>query len=154
MEVKKLKKEEIERRKNHAKLLFTRDGITTIKELALRVGISEKTIGKWINEEGWQKLQKNFLLTREQEMANMLDELAELNAFIKKKPEGQRFADSKEGDVRRKLTKDIKELETSANLPEIIHVCKLMLDFIRQADLSKSQEFSKYVDSFIKSQLR
>ena len=153
MAEKRLKKEEIERRKNHAKVLFTRDGVTTIKELSFQVGISEKTIGKWINEEGWQKLQKNFLLTREQEMANMLDELAELNKHIKNKPEGMRFADSKEGDVRRKLTKDIKELETSANLPEIIHVCKNVLDFIRKIDLTEAQKFSKYIDSYIKSQL-
>lgn len=150
----RLKKEEVERRKNHAKILFIRDGVTTQKELSQKVGISEKTIGKWINEEGWEKLQRNFVLTREEQMANLLDELSELNAFIRLKPEGKRFADAKEGDVRRKLIKDIKELETKALLPDIIHACVGLLDFIRKADLSKAQDLSRFVDAYIKSQLR
>jgi len=151
---KRLTKEEIERRKNHAKLLFTRDGVTTQKELAERTGISEKTISKWVNDEGWEKLKKNFLLTREEQMSNLLSELEELNQFIKDKPEGMRFADSKQGDVRRKLIKDIKELETKAALPEVIHACTALLDFIRKVDLNKAQELSRYVDAFVKSQLR
>ncbi|MGB4774747.1 MAG: DDE transposase family protein [Daejeonella sp.] len=150
----RLTKDQIEQRKNHAKLLYTREGVITQKELAQRVSISEKTIGLWIKEEGWERLQKNFLLTREEQMANLLDELAQLNAFIKLKPEGLRFADAKEGDVRRKLIKDIKELETKALLPDIIHACAGLLDFIRKADLSKAQELGRYVDAFIKSQLR
>lgn len=150
----RLTKEQIEKAKNHAKLLFTREGITTQKEIAGIVGISEKTIGKWINEEGWEKLQRNFLLTREEEMANLLDELIELNKFIKLKPEGKRFADAKEGDVRRKLIKDIKELETKAALPEILHTCKLLLEFMRKANLQVSQELSVWVDAFVKSLMR
>lgn len=150
----KLTKDEIERRKSHAKLLFTRDGITTQKELAQRVGISEKTMGKWINEEKWERLQQNFLLTREEQMANLLAELSEINAFIKRKPEGMRFADAKEADVRRKLIKDIKELETSALLPDIIHACAGLLDFVRKVDLQKAQELARYVDAYVKSLLR
>ncbi len=150
----RLTKEQIEQRKNHAKVLFTREGITTNKDLAERVGISEKTIGKWINEEGWQKLQKNFLLTRDEQMSNLLDELAAMNAYIKLKPEGLRFADSKEGDARRKLVMDIKDLETKASLPEVIAACKLLLDFIRKIDLKDAQLLSKYCDALIKSLLR
>lgn len=153
---KRLSKEEIENRKDHVKILYTKENITTNKELALRSGISEKTIGKWVAEEkeSWDKLKKNLLLTREEQMLNLYDELTEINNFIKEKPEGFRFADSKLGDVRRKLVKDIKELETKAALPEIIHACTALLNFIRQADLKTAQELTKWVDVFIKSQLR
>lgn len=153
---KRLSKEEIENRKDHVKILYTKENITTQKELALRSGISEKTIGKWIAEEkeGWDKLKKNLLLTREEQMVNLYNELTEINNFIKEFPEGRRFADSKLGDVRRKLVKDIKELETKAALPEIIHSCMALLNFIRQADLKTAQEFTKWIDAFIKSQLR
>ncbi|MBC7399838.1 MAG: transcriptional regulator [Mucilaginibacter sp.] len=153
---KKLTKEEIESRKDHVKILYTKENITTQKELALRVGISEKTIGKWVAEEReqWDKLKKNLLLTREEQMLNLYDELTEINAFIKKAPEGSRFADARMGDVRRKLVKDIKELETKAALPEMIHSCMTLLNFIRQADLKIAQDLSKWVDAFIKSQLR
>lgn len=146
-------KADIEKLKEYAKLLFTKDKLTQ-KEIAEKTGISEKTIGKWVQENGWEKLLKNFLLTREEQMGNLLDELAEINAHIKGLPKGQRFADSKLGDVRRKLVKDIKELETKAALPEIIAALKILLEFTRKMDLKDAQLLSKYCDALIKSLLR
>lgn len=150
---KKLSKDEIERAKNHAKVLFTREGISTQKEIAERVGISEKTIGKWISEEKWDKLKRNFILTREQLMADWLDELAEINALIKNQPAGSRFADSKLADVRTKLRKDIKEMETTASVREVIASLAGLLNFIRKNSLGEAQALAKYVDAYIKSLL-
>ncbi|WP_143960237.1 MerR family transcriptional regulator [Litoribacter populi] len=139
-------------KKDWAKTLITKEKLTQ-KEAALKVGVSPQTMNKWYKEEGWEKLQRNFLLTREEQMSLLLEELVEINEFVKTKEAGQRFADSKLGDVRRKLVKDIKELETSAALPEIIHACTQLLEFIRKVDLEKAQELSRYVDAFIKSKL-
>ena len=150
----RLSKDERERLQEHAKLLFTRDNITIQKELAERVGVGEKTIGEWIEEGGWKKLKRNFILTREEQLANLLDELTELNESIKNKAEGTRFADSKESNTRRFLIKDIKDLETKALLPELISALTQLLDFVRKNDLSDAQMISKYVDSFIKTKLR
>lgn len=147
---KKLTKSEIEKAKGYAKTLFINDKLSQ-KEIAIRTGISEKTIGKWVIDNNWEKERKNFVLTRQEQMSNLLDELTELNESIKKKPAGFRFADSKEGDVRRKLIKDIKELETSSSKPEAISACISLLEFIRKVDLLKAQELSAYVDGFIKS---
>jgi len=146
-------KADIEKLKEYAKLLYTKDKLTH-KEIAEKTGISEKTIGTWIKDGGWDKLLKNFLLTREEQMGNLLDELTEINAYIKSLPEGFRFADSKLGDVRRKLVKDIKELETKAALPEVIAACKLLLDFTRKVDLKDAQLLSRYCDALIKSLLK
>jgi hypothetical protein len=144
---------EIEQLKEYAKLLYTKDRLTN-KEISEKTDISEKTIGKWAQDGGWDKLLKNFLLTREEQMGNMLDELAQINAYVKSLPVGKQFADSKLGDVRRKLVKDIKELETKASLPELIAACKVLLDFVRKADLKDAQLLSKYCDALIKSLLR
>lgn len=150
----RLTKEESERLKEHAKLLFTRDNITVQKELAERVGVGEKTMGEWIEDGGWKKLKRNFILTREEQLANLLDELTELNEAIKNKKEGERYADSKEANVRRFLIRDIKDLETKALLPELISSLTQLLDFVRRNDLADAQMISKYVDSFIKTKLR
>ena len=142
----------IQQKKDYAKILITKEKLSQ-KETADRVGVSTVTMNKWYHAEGWEKLQRNFLLTREEQMAHLLDELAAINEFIQTKPEGQRFADSKLGDVRRKLVKDIKELETKAALPEIIHSCHGLMEFIRKIDLAVAQDMSRYVDSYIKSKL-
>lgn len=146
-------KAEMERKKEHAKILFVKDGVGTQKELAERVGVSEKTIGKWIVENEWEKLKKNIVLTRQEQLLNLMDELAEINASIRLKPEGGRFADSKMGDVRRKLIKDIKDMETKASIPEIIHALTLLLDFVRKINLDRAKDLSPIVDAFIKSLL-
>lgn len=150
----RLTKDEKERLQEHAKLLYTRDNITIQKELAERVGVTEKTIGEWIKDLGWEKLKRNFILTREEQLANLLDELEELNAAIKNKKEGERFADSKEANVRRFLIRDIKDLETKALLPEIISSLTQFLDFIRRNNFEDTKLIACYVDAFIKSKLK
>lgn len=147
---KKLTKDEIEKAKGYAKILFVKDKLTQ-KEIALKTGISEKTIGKWAADGNWEKERKNFVLTRQEQMSNLLDELTEINEFIKNLPEGKRFADSKLGDVRRKLIKDIKELETSSSKPEAISACISLMEFIRKIDVKVAQDLAKYIDAFIKS---
>lgn len=149
---KKLTKDEIEKSKGYAKILFIKDKLTQ-KEISFKTGISEKTIGKWANEGKWDKEQRNFVVTRQEQMGNLLDELTELNAFIKTFPEGMRFADSKLGDVRRKLIKDIKELETSSSKPEAISACIALLNFIRKIDLTIAQQLGPFIDAFVKSLL-
>ena len=152
MAKKRLTKEEIRGRLDWAKTLIVKDGFTQ-KEASEKVGLSAQTINKYYLEENWSKFERNFLATREEQMANLLDELVEINNYVKTQPEGQRFADSKLGDVRRKLVKDIKELETKASLPETIHACTGLMEFIRKIDLTKAQELAGYVDAYIKSKL-
>lgn len=145
-------KDQLERLKDYAKVLITREGLSQ-KEAAQRTGISAVTINKWHKDGKWDKLQKNILLTRQEQLANLYEELEALNEAIKLKPEGTRFADSKEADSRRKLLKDIDSLENEASIPEIIHACTGLLEFIRKIDLEIAQELSKYVDAFVKSKL-
>ena len=152
MAKKRLTKDETRARLDWAKTEITRNNLSQ-KEAAEKVGLTPQTINKYYQEENWDKLKKNLLLTREEQMANLYDELTQINEYIKTLPEGKRFADSKLGDVRRKLVKDIKELETTASLPEIIHASQKIMEFIRKVDLEKAQELAGFVDAFIKSQL-
>lgn len=154
MAQKRLTKAEIEKLKEYAKKLYLHDDITNQKQLAKRVGVSENTISKWVNEGKWESFKKNFLLTREERMSDLLDELTEIQNFIKELPEGRRFADSKLGDVRRKLIKDIKELETSANRQEIIHALTSLVKFVRPENFEEAVVITKWADIFIKTLLR
>lgn len=147
-------KDEIEELKARAKLYYLHEGITNQKELAKKVGVTAKTIGNWIAEGKWKKLQRNFVLTREELMASYLEELLEIKQAIKNKPEGERFADYKLAQIRRSLTKDIEALETEAQLPEIISAVTQLLNFVRKNNLEQAQELSHAVDAFIKMKLR
>ncbi|MDO5607634.1 MAG: transcriptional regulator [Capnocytophaga sp.] len=148
----RMTKDKQERLKEHARLLYVSEGIQTQRELAERVGVGERTIGKWIEDENWKRLKQNVVLTRQEQYAYLMNELEQLNAFVKNSALG--FADSKVADTRRKLIRDIKDLEAeSLGLAEIISVQVEFLTFVRQHDAKQGLAVAELSDLFIKSKL-
>lgn len=141
-------------KKEWAYTLYTKENMIIQKQLALKVGVSENTISRWVRDENWEKYRNNMLLTREEQMQNLLQELVELNESILRKPSGSRYADSKEADVRRKIIKDIKDLETKANLSEIIQVSTRFTKWLSAFNLDKAKEVSDLLNSFIKENMK
>ncbi|AQX86099.1 MULTISPECIES: putative DNA-binding transcriptional regulator [Elizabethkingia] len=149
----RLSKDELLEKQELAKLIYLTEDITQ-KELSERTGVTEKTISKWIEEEGWAKLKRNIPLTRDELLSSWYDELAELKEFIKKKPVGQRFADFKEAQLRRSLLKDIAVLEHDSGIPGTVDVMTAFVKFIRRSDLQNAKEISHLADAFIKYKIR
>ena len=142
-----------QQKKDWAKTLYLKENLTQ-NVIAARVGVNPNTITRWKDEEGWDRLRSNMLMTREEQLNNLLMELEELNNFIQSKKDGMRFADSKEADVRRKLIKDIKDLETKASIAEIIETAKRFIRWISAFDLEKGKDISSLFDAFIKENLK
>ncbi|SDE77765.1 helix-turn-helix domain-containing protein [Riemerella columbipharyngis] len=149
----RLSNKEREQKKEYAKIIFLQEKNITIKDLAERVGVSVNTLSEWMKVEKWEGLKRNILLTRQEQLVQMQDELAELNAFIQRNEKGYRFADFKTAQIRNQLVKNIKDLETKALLPEIINALTQFLDFVRTENLEDAQLLADYTDSFIKSKL-
>jgi hypothetical protein len=145
-------KKELEKLKGWAKILITKEGHTQLSASEI-VEVSTTTINKWYKEGKWDELEKHLLNTRQELLIKFYKELEEFDAYIQTKPEGKRFADSKEADARTKLMKNIQQFEEEASLPEIISSLQSLLEFVRKVDLNAAQELSKYADSFIKSRL-
>jgi transposase-like protein len=149
----------IQQKYDYAKLLYISQGVTIQKELASRTGVSPQTINKWVNEDNrqWDRLRESLIVTKEQEMRRLYMQITELNDFIFKKPEGQRFANSKESDVLSKLTKSIRELETETSLSEIMEVMKSFLGYVRtipDVDIADVHKIIQWADQFVKSNIR
>lgn len=71
--------------KEYAKTLFVKEDLHQ-KIIAERVGVTEKTIGKWIIEGGWKKLKTSLLTTKDNQIANLYDQLEKINTEIKTRP--------------------------------------------------------------------
>lgn len=143
-----------QQKKEWAKTLYTKEGMTVQKQLADKVGVSYNTVNRWVNEENWEKYRNNMLLTREEQMQNLLLELVEINEEIKSYDKGKRYAGSKLADVRRKLIKDIKELETKASIAEMIHTAQRFTKWVAATDIQKAKEIADLLNSFIKENLK
>lgn len=148
------KTESMQRKQDYAKLLFTVQGVTVGKELAQRVGVSEVTISKWRNAEGWEQLRASVIITKEAELRRLYMQLTELNDYIFSRDKGSRFASSKESDTLVKLSAAIKQLETDTSVAETMEVLKNFIIHVREDDFTKAQEITQLADVFIKSLIK
>lgn len=140
-------------KKDWAKLLFTREHITQ-KEVALRVGVSERTMSLWVRKENWDKLRASIIVTKEEQLSRIYHQIDELNTSIFTKKEGERFASSSQADTLNKLASAARKLETEASIADIIEVSKRFLNWLRQNDFEKAKEISNLLDAFIKDLLK
>lgn len=138
-------------KKEIAKQIFISDLTITQKEVAEKVGISEKSMSKWVRDEDWSKLRKSLLNSKQQVLSSLYTQLEELNNAIQKKPEGQRYMHSKEADIYIKVTAAIKNLTTEVSLTQHMESAKAFMDWLRKVDLDKAKEYAILYDGFIKS---
>ncbi len=139
-------------KREYARTLYLA-GETVAKVLAAKVGVTEKTMGRWIKQENWEQYRLNIPVVQQEQLQKLMRELEQLNEHIANKPEGQRFADTKEADIRRKLVADIEALKDDASVADTISVSMSFTRWLSRIDVKKAQEVSTYLDAFIKEKL-
>lgn len=76
-------KEEQKRLQEIAERLYLADESLTQKEIAEKVGITEKTLGKWINDLGWSEKRKSLLVTKKNQLIVLYNQLEQINEEIR-----------------------------------------------------------------------
>lgn len=102
-----------------AKILYTREKLDS-KIVAKKVGVSENTMSKWVNEFNWKMLRNQLLVGKQEILAGFYEELGEMQTALKKKAIGERFSDSKMADAKLKLTASIRNLETELAIGDLV----------------------------------
>lgn len=144
---KKASEMKISEKKEWAKLLFIKENLTQ-KEIAAKVGTTEKTLSKWVNAEHWEHLKVSIVITKEEELRRLYEQLSGINSFIKESP--QKFATPGQADTITKLAAAIRSLETDISLADTITVAQKFINFLRPIDLEKAKEVTLLFDAFIK----
>jgi len=126
----------------------------TQKEVAGKVSISAVTMNKWVKQGNWDELRRKMLVTREKQLARLYAQLDELTRAIEQKPEGERYANSKEADTLNKLTAAIRSFETEASVADIVEVSKRLLNWLRPMNAAKAIEIAGIFDDFVKYTLK
>ena len=131
-------------KKEWAKTLYLKENLTQ-QEIADRVGVSRA--GKW------EEQKVGLTLTRQEQVANLYRQVAEINKAIAERPEGERFPSSKEADILGKLSAAIRNMEQEVGIADIISVLTGLIDWVRAADLEKAKEITRLADAYIKDKL-
>lgn len=71
--------------KDFAKILFVNDYVTQ-KEIAIRLKVSEKTVGKWCKDGNWDSLKTSMLVTKDNQLTALYEQLEIKNKEIKNRP--------------------------------------------------------------------
>lgn len=143
-------KEQTERLKQLAEHLYLADNKITIKALAEKMGVTEKTLSKWIEAGKWDDKRTSLLTTKSQQLTFLYKQLQNLNNTIANRKESN-YADSKEANTIIQLTAAIKNLETETSLGDIIQTAKEFVEYISESNYEKAKEITKLFDGFINS---
>ncbi len=71
--------------KDFAKILFVNENVSQ-KEIAIRLKVTEKTIGKWIKDDNWENLKVSMLVTKDNQLTALYKQLETINKEIFSRP--------------------------------------------------------------------
>ncbi|MFV0482974.1 MAG: DDE transposase family protein [Bacteroidales bacterium] len=140
-------------KKELAQILIVRQNYTQ-KEAAEKVGVSLVTMNKWYKAGSWEQLKVSVTMTKEEQLKNLMNQLADLNANILEREKGERCATSAEADRITKITNSINKLESDVGIADMTAVAQKFINWMRVFDLDKAKEITPYLDSFIKDNIR
>ncbi len=117
-------------KKEWAKTLYMRENLTQ-QEIAERVGVSRVTVSNWVRAGKWEEQKAGLTLTRQEQVANLYRQVAEINRAISARAEGERFPNSKEADILGKLSAAIRNMEQETGIADIISVLTSFIEWLR-----------------------
>ena len=139
-------------KKEWAKTLYMRENLTQ-QEIAERVGVSRVTVSNWVRAGKWEEQKAGLTLTRQEQVANLYRQVAEINRAISARAEGERFPNSKEAGILGKLSAAIRNMEQETGIADIISVLTGFIEWLRPFDLEKAKELTRLADAYIKDKL-
>lgn len=139
-------------KKEWAKTLYLRENLTQ-QEIAERVGVSRVTVSNWVRAGKWEEQKAGLTLTRQEQVANLYRQVAEINRVISTRAEGERYPNSKEADILGKLSAAIRNMEQEVGIADIISVLTSFIEWLRPLDLDKAKELTRLADAYIKDKL-
>ena len=140
------KKEE----RNYAQILYTNEHLTA-KEVAKRVGVTQKTIGKWIKEGNWDKLRKSLLITKQQQISLFYNQLDALNKAIGESEQG--YPTAQQANSISQITAAIQKLEVETSVGQTVEVARDFINYVREYDLDAAKSITAHFDGYIQSKI-
>lgn len=122
------------------------------KEIAVKVGISEVSMSKWVREGKWDTLKASVTITRQEQLSRVYQQITAINNKIIDEQKG--IPTGSDADVLSKLAAVVERLEKETSIADVVSVSMKFLDWLRKIDTDKAKELSGLFDSFIKDLLR
>ena len=138
-------------KKEWAKTLYLKENLTQ-QEIADRVGVSRVSVSNWVRAGKWEEQKVGLTLTRQEQVANLYRQVAEINKATPNGPKGNGSPHP------RRLTSSGNcgghtQHGAGSGHCDIISVLTGLIDWVRAADLEKAKEITRLADAYIKDKL-
>jgi transposase-like protein len=143
----------MEDKKQLARYLYLVQGKTQ-REIALEVGVSERTIYTWIHQYAWHKLKLAAYQAPATISDNLSSELVEMQSAIAAREPGKRYPTPQEADVIRKLILSIEAMKKTTSLSQNMQMMESFRDYVRPLNSQFSIQLAHYADRFLNTKSR
>lgn len=127
-------------------------GQFTQSQIADIVGVSSRTIIRWVEAESWDVILESSKSTKEKRIAKYQGYLQSIEQRIETREDpNERHPTTAEIDQMAKLESIIKKLRDDASIGEVVMYSKNLCAFVQAYDLEKAKEISVVCDGYIKS---
>jgi transposase len=140
-------------KKSLARTLYVVEGKSQ-KEIALAVGVSERTVYTWIHQYAWQKLKLAALQAPLAICDNLSSQLVEMQNNIAAREPGKRFPTQQEADITRKLITSIEAVKKNQSLAHNMQMMEAFRDFVRPLNGMFSKQLAHYANKFLNARDR
>ena len=140
----------VAQKKEWAEMLYMQNQLSQ-KEIAVKVGVTEKTITQWKEKYCWEQLRKSLLTTKGEILRFLYNVLDKLKQKIESE---DGIGDSKMADMVVKYTASIKSLETETSISVLMEAGMQFHKFMQSVDPAKALEVLNNYDAFIKEKIK
>lgn len=144
-------KRNLKQEKDIAKALYLKG--EKQKDIAEKVGVSEKTISGWVNDLGW-KTQKTAMAITRPELINKI--LATIGGLIEKANESEDINITQLSDQLCKLSNTIQKLDKGNTVVDVMEVFSKFIEWLQQREDVTPQTIkviNELQDSYVKERL-
>jgi hypothetical protein len=134
-----------------AELLFMQQQLTQ-KEIAVKVGVAEKTLSGWKDKYCWEQLRKSLLTSKSEILRFLYNTLDKLKTKIENADDG--IGDTKLADMVIKYTAAIKSLETETSIAALMDAGMQFHKYLQAVDPTEALKMLNNYDGFIKERIK
>jgi len=121
----------------------------TQEQIAKLLGVSQKTISKYVSEEKWKLIKE-----RAQQMPGMFleqlnSELQDINDAIAARPKGERHATKSEAEVRRKIMYSMASIKERQSTASHMEAFINFISIVAEENIEDARILNKYVWDYI-----
>lgn len=121
-------------------------GDSSQQKIAEDLGISEKTLSKWKEDEGWDKIKAARNLGKDSLVTKLYSQALKITIDAEN---DNRILNSKEMDTIVKIASTIDKLDRKVNLPNAISVFKEFNNFLVKINPNLAKQITEYQQKFL-----